>query len=83
MDIVKLCDKSKLNVVQIAYMDLLDWNTPLTPKRIIEEIEWKLFCIDMDGLDYWGCTKRDVTYARKFVKKLYQISGIPEGSCRP
>lgn len=70
MDIIKLCDKSKNRVVQCAYMDLIDWNEPLTKKRIIEEIEYKLECAMMDGLDWWGFRKIDITNVVRFLKKI-------------
>lgn len=70
--ILNLVKKSKLKIVDWAYLDLLDWDCELTDDRIIEEIEYKL---EIAKDNYFnGCddefNKKDFYWTERFLQKL-------------
>ena len=70
--VLDLVLKSNLDLVSIAYQDLLDWENEITDERMIEEIEYKLNCAidDYNG----GCddsyTPKDFKKTRNFINRL-------------
>ena len=70
--VLDLVLKSNLDLVSIAYQDLIDWEDEITDERMIEEIEYKLDCAINDYNE--GCddsyTLKDFKKTRNFITEL-------------
>lgn len=70
--VLDLCLKSNLDLVSIAYQDLIDFDIEITDERMIEEIEYKL---EITKNNYYSGSddefnKRDFYWTERFLNKL-------------